>query len=186
MNSGVLRPYTTELTYQVFDWPVHPELVESLAREELAREGYRLVFHLTPAGHLMEWHWGEVVLVEMLADQAHPLPEHRQLFGHRVGNERSEQFQPAESVSYQTCFQVERLAPELFLHLHDELMADGEKQGILHLLPCHDRLGLSPISFVDLQSRPGSLLAHIYHTFPDEFAVVKTQTLIEVSGEQAA
>jgi hypothetical protein len=30
-----------------------------------------------------------------------------------------------------------------------------------------------------LQSRPGSLLIHVYHTFPDDYAVVKTQSLIE-------
>jgi hypothetical protein len=42
-------------------------------------------------------------------------------------------------------------------------------------------MGLSPLSYLDVQARTGSLLIHSYHTFPDEYAVVKSQTLIEVN-----
>lgn len=179
-NSLVLRPCTTNLTFQVFDRPLHPELVESVAVREFCRDGYRLKLHLTAAGHLISWRWGGFTLVEVLAEQSHPLPESRQLFAHRVGGERTERHHPTEAISYQTCFQVERMSPEIFYHMSDELRSDGENNGVFHTLQTADRLGLSPISYVDLQARPGSVLVHVYHTYPDEYAIVKTQTLIEI------
>lgn len=176
----IYRPCVTDLTFQVFDWPVHPELIETMLVRSFARDGYTLKLHLTPAGHLVEWRRGNLTLVEVLADQSRPLPEHRQLFAHRVGGERSERHSPNSSVSYQTCFQLERLPAEVFFHQHDEIRHDGEKTGVFHLLRPLDRLGLSPMSYVDLQARPNSLIIHVYHTYPEEYAIVKTQTLIEI------
>jgi hypothetical protein len=177
------RPCVTDLSFQVFDRAIHPELVETVQFTSIDRDGCRLQLRLTPAGHMLEWHRGETTIVEILADQAGPLPEQRLLFAHRVGGERSECHRLAEGVSYQTCFQLERLPAQYFFHVHDELRSDGEKNGVLHLLRPLDRLGLSPVSYVDLQARPGSMVIHSYHTYPEEYAVVKVQSLIEFGGE---
>lgn len=180
-RQDVSRPCVQDLTFQMFDRPVHPELIDSLVVQSFRRDGYRLKLHLTAAGHLFEWCWQDLTLVEVLTEQSHPLPEGRQMFAHRVGGERNECFWPRDSISYHTCFQAEKLPPEVFFHIHDELRSDGEKDGVLHVLRPQDRLGLSPISFVDLQARKNSLIVHVYHTFPEEFAVVKSQTLIEIA-----
>jgi hypothetical protein len=173
------RPCVTDLTFQVYDRAVHPEFFETRMMRAFERDGSQLRLHLTSAGHALVWQLGSFHLVEILGDQACALPEVGQLFVHRVGGERSECHFPRESLSYQTCFQLERLPEEIFFHVHDELRRDGEKNGVLHQLRPNDRLGFSPISFADLQARPGSLLIHVYHTYPDEFAIVKSQTLIE-------
>lgn len=76
-------------------------------------------------------------------------------------------------------FQVEVLPPEIFLHVHDEILADGSKRGLLHHFPASDRLGISPLGFISAEARPGLLLLSSFHTFPDEHTVVKTQSLIE-------
>lgn len=176
------RPCVADLSFQAFDRPVHPEWIDALVTRAFERDGYRLKLHLTPAGHVVQWSWGKTSLVEVLADQSQPLPDQRQLFAHRVGGERSENYTLTEKVSYQTCFQLERMAPEVFLHFHDDLQRDGRRDGVLHLLSPADRMGLSPVSYVDVQARSGSLLIHVYHTYPAEFAVVKSQTLIETAG----
>lgn len=176
-----LRPSTANLIFQVFDRSVHPELFESLVCQNFERDGYHLKLRLTPAGHVLEWRRNGLMLVEVLADQTRPLPEQRQVFAHRVGGERLESHSPQDRISYQTCFQLERLAPKYFFHFHDELRESAASDGVLHLLQPNDRLGLSPLSYVDLQCRPGSLLVHVYHTFPEEFAVVKSQSIIEMS-----
>ena len=79
-------------------------------------------------------------------------------------------------------FQVEVLAPELFVHVHDELIADGSKRGLLHNFPSHNRLALAPLGFISAEARPGCLILSSFHTFPTEHTVVKTQTLIEKRG----
>ncbi|MFO0947464.1 MAG: DUF2617 family protein [Planctomycetota bacterium] len=184
-NELISRPCVTDLTFQVYDRAVHPEFIETRLMKSFERDGSKLALHLTPAGHVLAWRYGTLSLVEILGDQSRPFPELGQLFSHRVGGERSECHSPKECVSYQTCFQLERLPEEVFFHAHDELRRDGENNGVLHQLRPQCRLGLSPISFVDLQARPGSILVHVYHTYPDEFAIVKSQSLIEFRPEEA-
>lgn len=176
------RPDVQDLSFQVYDRPLHPEFFQSLLTESFRREGWQVRVHLTPAGHLWEWRMGKLCLVETLADQTRPLPDQRQLFAHRVAGERTESFSPTSQVSYQTCFQLEVLPEEYFFHFHDELESDAAKTGLLHRLRPHDRLGLSPVSYLDIQARPRSLILHVYHTYPEEYAVVKSQTLIEFNG----
>jgi hypothetical protein len=76
-------------------------------------------------------------------------------------------------------FQVEVLPPEIFLHVHDEIRADGGKRGLLHNFPSHHRLTVAPLGFVTADARPGCLCLSTFHTFPGECTVVKTQSLIE-------
>ena len=71
------------------------------------------------------------------------------------------------------------LAEPLFRQVHEELLADGRKRGLLHLLHPHHRFALSPLGFVTADARPGCLVINSFHTFPAECALLKTQTLIE-------
>jgi hypothetical protein len=75
--------------------------------------------------------------------------------------------------------QAEVLPAELFKHIHQDLLADGRKRGLLHLLHPHHRFGLSPLGFVTADARPGCLVVNTFHTFPVECTLLKTQTLIE-------
>jgi hypothetical protein len=79
----ISRPTVAELSFQLYDRSVHPELIERLVSRGFERDGYSLRLDLTPAGHLFEWRWKKVILVELLANQSQPLPENRQLFTHR-------------------------------------------------------------------------------------------------------
>lgn len=178
----IVRPNIADLSFQLFDRPLHPELVESLACHRFAREDYRLAVHLTPAGHLLEWHRQGATITELLAHQDDDLPDSRQVFAHRLGGERSERFVGSGGLCYQVCFSVERQPERVFLRTNAELRRDAEKDGIIRVLRPKDRLSYPPLSFLDLQARLGSVLIHSYHTFPDEHAIVKVQTLVEFSA----
>ncbi len=176
------RPGTGSLSFCAFDQPLHPELIEARETHTFVQHGCVLRLHLTAAGHVVEWRHGEVVVVEVLHEQGAVLPGSRQLFSHRLGAERGEFVRLAERVSYRTRFQVERLPSGVYAHVHAELRNDADRDGVLHLFQPSDRLGFAPISFVNLQSRPGSFVIHAYHTFPSELAIVKTQSLLEIDG----
>src|SRR5437588_667228 len=68
------------------------------------------------------------------------------------------------------------------VHVHDEILADGEKRGVLHNFQPNHRLAISPLGHVVVESRPGCVFISTFHTFPEENTVVKSQTLIEVAG----
>ena len=80
---------------------------------------------------------------------------------------------------YQTSFQVETLPQEIFFHVHDEILRDGAKRGLLHNFQPNHRLALAPLGYVTVEAWSGCLLLSSFHTFPGENTVVKTQSLIE-------
>ena len=173
------RPDVENLAFTLFDIPLHPELEVAAKTREFRRDGVILRLALAAGGHFLSWRRGPTALTETLGPQDLALPSTRQIFSHRVGGERVERCAPAAEIRYESCFQLERLPPEVFCRLHDELLRDGARDGMLHVFASTDRLDLPPLSFADLHARPGSMVVHAFHTFPDVFAMVKTQTLID-------
>ena len=76
-------------------------------------------------------------------------------------------------------FQVETVQPEIFAHIHDEILGDGGKRGLLYNFQPNHRLSLAPLGLVSAESRPGCLILTSFHTFPEEYTIVKSQSLIE-------
>ena len=83
------------------------------------------------------------------------------------------------NIAYQTSFQVETLPPDIFVHVHDDILAEGAKRGLLHNFQPNHRLAIAPLGFVTAESRQGCLFLSTFHTFPEENTVVKSQSLIE-------
>jgi hypothetical protein len=178
MGVDFLRPRVSELVFELHGRPLHPELFDILAARRIQREDYDLNVQITRTGHVISWNNRDVYLTEVAAaDQ--PLPECRRLLHYRLRGEHSDVVACGRGINYQTSFQVEILPPEIFLNVHDEILADGGKRGLLHNFQPNHRLSLAPLGFISVESRAGCLFLSSFHTFPDENAVVKTQSLIE-------
>ena len=178
MNAQSLRPRVSDLVFQLYGRPLHPELFDILAVRKVRREDYDLTIRITRTGHVISWENRDVFLTEVAAAE-HDLPEKRRLLGYRLRGEHNGRLACAAGVHYQMSFQVETLPPDIFLHVHDEILADGGKRGFLYNFQPHHRLALAPLGFITAEARPGCLFLSSFHTFPDEHTVVKTQSLIE-------
>jgi hypothetical protein len=183
MGVHSLRPPVSDLVFQLYGRPLHPELFDIRATRRVQRDGYELVVRITRTGHVISWENADVYLTEVTAAAEQPLPEKRRLLHSRLRGERSDKLVCAHGVSYQVSFQVEVLPPEIFQHVHDEILLDGSKRGLLHNFQPHQRLALAPLGFVAVEARAGCLFLSTFHTFPDEHTVVKTQSLIEKKAE---
>ncbi len=179
MSVYLLRPRVSDLVFQLYGRPLHPELFDLLAERKIQRPEYELTVRITRTGHVISWENKDVHLTEVAAAIGEPLPEKRLLLRHRLRGEHCATLACAHGVHYQTSFQVEVLPQEIFLHVHDEILADGTKRGLLHNFQPHHRLALAPLGFVAAESRAGCLFLTSFHTFPDENTVVKSQSLIE-------
>jgi hypothetical protein len=179
MGVQLLRPRVSDLVFQVYAKPLHPELFEILAVRKIQREDYELTARITRTGHVITWESRSAHLTEVAAAAEQPLPDKRCLLNFRLRNEHSAKLPCAAGFNYQTTFQVEILPPEIFLHVHDEIVADGGKRGLLHNFHAHHRLSLAPLGLITAEARAGCLFVSTFHTFPDEYAVVKSQSLIE-------
>jgi hypothetical protein len=179
MSVHFLRPRVSDLVFQLYGRPLHPELFDILAVRKVQREDYELTLRITRTGHVISWENRDVHLTEVAAAADQALPERRRLLSYRLRGEHSGTLACAFGVSYQTSFQVETLPPEIFLHVHDEILADGGKRGLLHNFQPHHRLALAPLGYIAAEARAGCLFLSTFHTFPDEHTVVKSQSLIE-------
>jgi hypothetical protein len=179
MNTYSLRPRVSDLVFQLYGRPLHPELFDILSVRKVRREDYELTVRITRTGHVISWENRDVFLTEVAAAGDEPMPERRRLLSYRIRGEHSDTLTCAHGVCYQMSFQVEVLPPEIFLHVHDEILADGEKRGLLHNFQPHHRLALAPLGFITAEARSGCLILSSFHTFPDEYTIVKTQSLIE-------
>jgi hypothetical protein len=179
MSLNLLRPRVSDLVFQLYGRPLHPELFDILAMRKVSRADFELTVRITRTGHVITWENRDAYLTEVAAAADQPLPNSRRLLQYRLRGERADSLRCAHDIHYQTTFQVEVLPADIFLHVHDEILADGAKRGLLHNFQPHHRLALAPLGFVAVESRAGCLFLSTFHTFPDEYTVVKTQSLIE-------
>ena len=175
----IIRPRVSDLVFQLFGKPLHPELFDILATRKVRRQDYEVTIHITRTGHVITWHNREVLLTEVAAAGDQDLPQGRRLLSYRLRGEHTAALPCAHGIQYQMSFQVETLAPEIFVHVHEDILADGGKRGLLHNFRPNHRLALAPLGFIAMESRPGCLLWSTFHTFPDENTVIKSQSLIE-------
>jgi hypothetical protein len=179
MGVYFVRPRVNELVFHLYGRPLHPELFEIVESRTFQREDYELTLWITPTGHVSTWRTRDLWLTEIAAAADQPLPDSRRLLAYRLRGEHSGRITCGEHITYQMLFQVETLQPEVFLQVHDEILADGNKRGLLFSFRSHERFGLSPLGFVAMESRADCLFLTTFHTFPEEYTVVKTQSLIE-------
>jgi Protein of unknown function DUF2617 len=175
-----VRPKVAELAFQLFGRALHPELFDVHKSRSLERGDYTARIEITTAGHVVTWRYRGLTLTEVACSAQHPLPERRRLLSYRLKGERSDRVECRGGIVYQTSFQLESVSPELFWTFKEELNRDGDKQGLIHTFDSSGRMALGAISYIHPESRNRSLLVQAFHTFPDDYAIVKIQSVFEL------
>jgi hypothetical protein len=175
-----VRPKVAELTFQLYGRSLHPELFQIHKSCTVERGGYHAKIDITSAGHVVTWRFGGLTLTEVAASACHPLPQRRRLLAYKLRGERNDCVECHGGVVYQTSFQLEKVAPEVFWTFQDELTVDGLRRGLLYRFGASGRMALGALSFVNVETRNHSMLVQAFHTFPDDYAIVKSQSLFEL------
>jgi hypothetical protein len=175
-----VRPKVAELVFKVYGRPLHPELFDVRESRVIERGGYSVKLDVTGAGHVITWRYEGLTLTEVAADVGQPLPQKRRLLSYKLRGQRHDRLECRGGASYQMNFQIETVEPELFWAFQQELTRDAEQRGLLYCFNPGERLALGALSFIGVESRQRSLLVQAFHTFPDDHAIVKTQSLFEV------
>jgi predicted Abi (CAAX) family protease len=174
------RPKVAELVFQVYGRPLHPELFQVYQTQLVQRADYEAKIDITSAGHVVTWRYAGLTLTEVAASAQHPLPERRRLMNYSVKGERSDALECRGKVRYEMSFQLEPVDPEVFWTFQAELARDGQQQGMLHQFGSSGRMALGALSFINVEPRARQLLVQAFHTFPDDYAIVKTQSLFQL------
>ncbi len=77
-------------------------------------------------------------------------------------------------------FQLEPVEPEVFWTFQQELASDGLRQGMLYRFNSSGRMALGALSYVNVETRSRHMLVQAFHTFPDDYAIVKSQSIFQL------
>ncbi|MBI1903210.1 MAG: DUF2617 family protein [Planctomycetia bacterium] len=174
-----VRPKVAELVFQLYGRPLHPELFEVFDQKTVRRGDFEAVLQITSAGHVVTWRYQGLTLTEVAASAQHPLPQKRRLFSYRLKGERKDRVECRGGAIYQCTFALEPVDPQVFWTFQQELAQDGQRKGMLYNFKSSGRMAVGALSYIYFETRQRSLIVQAFHTFPDDYAIVKTQSIFE-------
>lgn len=180
MSVGFARPSSSNLVFQLYGRSVHPELFQVFAQAQIWQSGYVATLRICDAGHTVSFRYGHTTITEVTATRQQALPLKKRFLDKRLRGSRDESFQFDGGVNYNASYQLERLDPAVFMNAHEELISDCRQAVVFHRFPASSRLLPEPVSLIRTEVDAHSLLVHAFHTFPENFVVVKTQSLFEI------
>jgi len=175
-----VRPKVAELVFQLYGRVLHPELFQVFKTQEVERGDYSAKVQITSAGHVVTWRHQGITLSEVATSAQHPLPQRRRLLSHPLKGDQSDEVECRGGVSYQTTFQLEQVPTDVFWTFQQELTADGQKKGMLYTFNSSGRMAMGALSYIHVETRARSMLLQAFHTFPDDHAIVKSQSLFKL------
>jgi hypothetical protein len=180
MAVSFVRVDVADLVFRVFKRPVHPELLDTLAMATLPVGPNRLTLRITPSGHAIEFRTPQQTVTELATSRLTPLPVNncvvdRRLIGYRT------HLLDSSGVRYQCSYQLETVAPDVFLQLHRELEQDLRQATLGVVMPGSSESSPDCLSLMNSELLPEALVIHSFHTFPDNAAILRIQTLFERS-----
>ncbi len=175
-----VRPKVAELVFQLYGRVLHPELFQVFKTQEVERGDYSAKVQITSAGHVVTWRHQGITLSEVATSAQHPLPQRRRLLSHPLRGDQSDEVECRGGVSYQTTFQLEQVPTDVFWTFQQELTADGQKKGMLYTFNSSGRMAMGALSYIHVETRARSMLLQAFHTFPDDHAIVKSQSLFKL------
>jgi hypothetical protein len=175
-----VRPKVAELVFRLYGRPLHPELFEIYSSRVVKRGDYQAKIDITSTGHVMTWRYAGLTLTEVVTSACPPLPERRRLMSYRLKGQRNDRVQCRGGVTYEVSFQLEPVEPEVFWTFQDELTRDAGRQGMFHKFDSSGRIALGAMSYINVETRSRHLMIQAFHTFPDDYAIVKSQSLIQI------
>lgn len=179
----VARPKVAELAFQLYGRSLHPELFEIHKTRTLSRGGYEAKIDITSAGHLVTWRYQGLILTEVAASAQHPLPQKRRLMSYCLKGSRRDQVECRGGIVYDVSFSLEAASPDEFYSYQEALTRNGEEhKGIFHSFDASGRMAMGALSYVHVESRNRSMFVQAFHTFPDDYAIVKSQSLFQLPG----
>ncbi len=186
-NSIVLsvRPKVAELAFQVFSRSLHPELYTIHKSRRVERTRYEAQVDITNCGHVITWNGGGVTLCEVATSAHQPLPKRRCLLAKSLKGSRTERAQCRDGIEYRTSFQLESVEPDMFWMVQQQL-GDGPTEGLLHTFDASGRMALGALSYVNVETRQNSMLVQAIHTFPDDYAIVKVESVFSLPADENA
>jgi len=170
----------SELSFTLYQRPLHPELFSIHQKRTIKTDKYEACVWVTGCSHLVSVFSKDLCLTELISSPSQTLPRRGLVERFRFSGQRSHKCTLARGLNYMTDFQVEKMSPNLYKQSHSDLEKFARNRGIFVKFPKHAVAGLEPFSYVDFEARKNELHVHAFHAFPDQVTIIKTQSLFDL------
>jgi hypothetical protein len=175
-----VRPKVAELVLQLYGRSIHPELFDIHETRTFQRGKYEASVRITSTGHLVAWKVGDLLLTEVATSAHLEMPEKRRLMSHRVRASREDRLECHGGITYEMSFSLETASSEKLRAYQKELSLQAARNGILHQFEASGRFEAGGISYMNVESRDKSFRVQAFHTFPDDSAVLRIQSMFRL------
>ena len=166
-----------ELTFLIYNRPMHPELFNLYSTRQFFQGDYEVIIWITGCGHVVSVFSGRHCITELICPPDQMLPKRGFMEQFAFRGEKSHQCRWAKGFSYLTNFQIETMSSNLFRQTHADLTKAGGKRGIFVSFPQWARGALAPFSYLDYEARIDELHLNAFHAFPEQQTIIKNQSL---------
>ena len=180
-----VRPKITDLNFHLYARNVHPELFDVCAKRTIKREKYELQLRITTDGHAILFSHKDLILTEVSAAANHPLPSKCVLLSHPVDGVCKDITTLDNTIGYRSEVQLESVTPAMFVTIQQQLDARIECEGLVHRFHSNGRISFGAISYINIQAFRNYVKVRTFHTFPDTYAVLKSDTRFMLDMEEA-
>jgi hypothetical protein len=165
----------------LFSRSVHPELFRIYRTHHVQRSNYKARLDITSDGHIITFSCGSMTLCEVIASQNQMLPQKRLISGHRVTERKHYETENKNLVHYETDFSVETASREMFWKIQDHFGRCSGDHELLQVFNTSGRVALGAISYMHVEERSKRLTVQAFHTFPDEYSILKSVSTFTVT-----
>lgn len=168
-----------ELTFSLFQRPLHPELFQIYASRRLRTEKYEAIIWITGCTHVVSVFAGDQCLSEVVSAPGQLLPQRGLIERFRFRGPRTHKCTLGRTISYITDFQVEKMSANLYQQSYIDLKKFARNRGVFVKFPELEIGGLAPFCYIDFEARRNELHIHTFAAYPDQVTMIKTQSLFD-------
>jgi hypothetical protein len=179
MDAPQINVAVEELTFSLFQRPLHPELFQIYAQRQLKTEKYEALIWVTGCTHVVSVFAGGICLSEVISTPGQLLPSRGLIERFQFRGPRTHKCTLSRGISYMTDFQVERMSPNLYQQSQVDLERFASNRGIFVDFPEMQVGRLQPFCYVDFEARRTELHVHAFAAYPDQVTMIKTQSLFD-------
>jgi hypothetical protein len=175
-----------ELKFALYHRPLHPELFRIHHSRHIERGSYQADIWVIGLSHVLTVQSAGRCVTEVTTDDLEVLPQNGLVTSFQFRGERDHMEEFDDGMRYILSTQVERMNQNLFHASHRDLLSYGSSRGLLATF--NEWAGgdeLVPFTFIDFEARDREFHVQAFHSFPADFTIIKTQSIVEIGTRVA-
>lgn len=180
MSTESIRPSIGETSYRLFDRPLHPELFDPVLLGRIRADKYDVSVGICEGGYHLQFSTGQQALVEVTASDRQKLSTFGLQQTYFYNDSQEVLVETDRPLIYHFAGEVDVVDYSVFTRVQLELECEMPKMFLAHKFPAANRILPGALSLVRVEGNAKMLSVHTFHTYPEDLAVLRTQTLIEL------